>query len=155
MISRPLLLGLGGLLLIGMVQWVILPVFDYRSENASRADRARQRNLSMQLLAGDAARLEQGPARTKRSLFALVNNEAERLSLSRHIEALRPASRRENDDAERIEMRMAGVYLRQGVQWLHALESHPDVRIESLALRRTATNLLDMDMTVSLAGGTQ
>lgn len=155
MTSRPLLLGLGGLILLGSVQWIILPVLDYRADNASRAERARQRHLSMQLLTDDYAQLSRtAKPSAKRSLFTLLNSEAERLSLSRNIEALRPAARKEGTDAERIEMRLSGVYLKQGVQWLHALESHPGVRIESLSLRRTAKNLLDMDMAVSLAGGT-
>lgn len=66
-----------------------------------------------------------------------------------------PAARKENDGSERIEMRLTGLYLKQGVQWLHALESHPGVRVENLTFRRSAKNLLDMDMTVSLSGGTQ
>ena len=155
-VSRPLLLGLSGLALLGVVQWVILPAFEYRADNASRAERARQRHLSMQLLTDDYARLSQSnaaaPAKTRSSL---VNKEADRLSLSRRIEALRPAARKENDGSERIEMRLAGLYLKQGVQWLHALESHPGVRVENLTFRRSAKNLLDMDMTVSLSGGTQ
>jgi len=154
-VSRPLLLGLGGLALLGVVQWVILPAFEYR---ASRAERARQRHLSMQLLTDDYARLSQSNAAApakNRSLFSLVNKEADRLSLSRRIEALRPAARKENDGSERIEMRLTGLYLKQGVQWLHALESHPGVRVENLTFRRSAKNLLDMDMTVSLSGGTQ
>ena len=52
-------------------------------------------------------------------------------------------------------MRLTGLYLKQGVQWLHALESYPGVRVENLTFRRSAKNLLDMDMTVSLSGGTQ
>ena len=157
-VSRPLLLGLGGLALLGVVQWVILPAFEYRADNASRAERARQRHLSMQLLTDDYARLSQSNAAApakNRSLFSLVNKEADRLSLSRRIEALRPAARKENDGSERIEMRLTGLYLTQGVQWLHALESHPGVRVENLTFRRSAKNLLDMDMTVSLSGGTQ
>ena len=145
-VSRPLLLGLGGLALLGVVQWVILPAFEYRADNASRAERARQRHLSMQLLTDDYARLSQSNA------AAPAKN---RLSLSRRIEALRPAARKENDGSERIEMRLTGLYLKQGVQWLHALESHPGVRVENLTFRRSAKNLLDMDMTVSLSGGTQ
>ena len=137
-VSRPLLLGLGGLALLGVVQWVILPAFEYRADNASRAERARQRHLSMQLLTDDYARLSQSNAAApakNRSLFSLVNKEADR--------------------SERIEMRLTGLYLKQGVQWLHALESHPGVRVENLTFRRSAKNLLDMDMTVSLSGGTQ
>lgn len=91
-VSRPLLLGLGGLALLGVVQWVILPAFEYRADNASRAERARQRHLSMQLLTDDYARLSQSNAAApakNRSLFSLVNKEADRLSLSRRIEALR------------------------------------------------------------------
>ena len=136
-VSRPLLLGLGGLALLGVVQWVILPAFEYRADNA----RLSQSNAA-------------APAKN-RSLFSLVNKEADRLSLSRRIEALRPATRKENDGSERIEMRLTGLYLKQGVQWLHALESHPGVRVENLTFRRSAKNLLDMDMTVSLSGGTQ
>ena len=99
-VSRPLLLGLGGLALLGVVQWVILPAFEYRADNASRAERARQRHLSMQLLTDNYARLSQSNAAApakNRSLFSLVNKEADRLSLSRRIEALRPAARKEND----------------------------------------------------------
>jgi len=94
------------------------------------------------------------PGKT-RPLSSPVNRGADRLSLSRRIEALRPAARKENDGSERIEMRLTGLYLKQGVQWLHALESHPGVRVENLTFRRSAKNLLDMDMTVSLSGGTQ
>ena len=71
-VSRPLLLGLGGLALLGVVQWVILPAFEYRADNASRAERARQRHLSMQLLTDDYARLSQSNAAApakNRSLF--------------------------------------------------------------------------------------
>ena len=78
-VSRPLLLGLGGLALLGVVQWVILPAFEYRADNASRAERARQRHLSMQLLTDDYARLSQSNAAApakNRSLFRLVNKEA-------------------------------------------------------------------------------
>ena len=149
-VSRPLLLGLGGLALLGVVQWVILPAFEYRADNASRAERARQRHLSMQLLTDDYARLSQSNAAApakNRSLFSLPQ--------SRRSAALRPAARKENDGSERIEMRLTGLYLKQGVQWLHALESHPGVRVENLTFRRSAKNLLDMDMTVSLSGGTQ
>lgn len=116
-VSRPLLLGLGGLALLGVVQWVILPAFEYRADNASRAERARQRHLSMQLLTDDYARLSQSNAAApakNRSLFSLVNKEADRLSLSRRIEALRPAARKENDGSERIEMRLTGLYLNRG-----------------------------------------
>ena len=71
---------------------------------------------------------------------------------------MRPSARRparKTIGSERIEMRLTGLYLKQGVQWLHALESHPGVRVENLTFRRSAKNLLDMDMTVSLSGGTQ
>ena len=154
-VSRPLLLGLSGLALLGVVQWVILPAFEYRADNASRAERARQRHLSMQLLTPRLSQSNAAAPAKNRSLFSLVNKEADRLSLSRRIEALRPAARKENDGSERIEMRLAGLYLKQGVQWLHALESHPGIRVENLTFRRSAKNLLDMDMTVSLSGGTQ
>lgn len=155
--TRALLLGLGGILALGVTQWVILPVFDYRTDNASRAERARQRHASLQLLADDYARLSKSPETRSdakgRSLFGLVNREADRLSLSRNIEAIRPGARNDADGAERIEMRMTNVYLKQGVQWLHALESHPGLRVENLTLRRNAKNLLDMDMALSLSGG--
>lgn len=157
-VSRPLLLGLGGLALLGLVQWVILPVFDYRAANADRAERARKRHASLCALAADYGALARAPeaaAPQKRSLFSLVNREAERLSLSRRIEALRPAARDEKDGGERIELRMTGLYLQQAVQWLHALESRPGVRIDSLTLRRTAKNLLDLDMSVALSGSGQ
>lgn len=154
-VSRPLLLGLGGLLLLGLTQWVILPIFDFRDGNASRAERARLRHASLQGLAeeyGVLSRAPQDKAGQGRSLFGMVNREAERLALSRRIEALRPAARSEEDGGERIELRMAGLYLQQAVQWLHALESQPGVRVDSLTLRRTAKNLVDMDMSVSLSG---
>lgn len=51
----------------------------------------------MQLLTDDYARLSQSNAAApakNRSLFSLVNKEADRLSLSRRIEALRPAAAR-------------------------------------------------------------
>ena len=41
--TRALLLGLGGIVVLGVTQWVILPVFDYRADNASRAERAGRR----------------------------------------------------------------------------------------------------------------
>ena len=152
--ARALILGLGGLVVLGVVQWVVLPVFDYRADNASRAERAGLRRASLQRLADDYARLSRSPeAQPKgRSLFSLVNKEADRLSLSRHIEALRPGARNDADGAERIELRMTDVYLKQGVRWLHALESQPGVRIENLTLRRNAKNRLDMDMALSLSG---
>lgn len=155
-VSRPLLLGLGGLVLLGLVQWAILPVFDYRDANAERAERARKRHASLRALAADYgawARVPESAAPKNRSLFSLVNKEAERLSLSRRIEALRPAARDEKNGGERIELRMTGLYLQQAVQWLHALESRPGVRIDSLTLRRTAKNLIDLDMSVALSGG--
>lgn len=153
--SRPLLLGLGGLTLLGLAQWVVLPILDFRDGNASRAERARLRHASLQRLADEYGALSRTPeakAGQARSLFGMVNREAERLALSRRIEALRPAARSEENGGERIELRMAGLYLQQAVQWLHALESHPGVRVDSLTLRRTAKNLVDMDMSVSLSG---
>ena len=155
--SRPLLLGLGGLALLGLTQWVVLPIFDFRDDNASRAERARLRHASLQGLADEYGVLSRTPqAKTGgRSLFGMVNKEAERLAPSRRIEALRPAARSGEDGGERIELRMAGLYLQEAVQWLHALESHPGVRVDSLTLRRTAKNLVDMDMSVSLSGGGQ
>lgn len=103
---RPLLLGLGGLALLGVVQWVILPAREYRADNASHAPNAPGSAIfHAKLLTDDYARLSQSNAAApakNRSLFSLVNKEADRLSLSRRIEAPPPGGPQENDGSERI-----------------------------------------------------
>ena len=149
--SRPLLLGLGGLLLVALVAWVIVPLFEYRVAGAARLQRAKARHASMLTLCETASRLSRTPQQTTGpSLFSAVNREAEQLGLARNIETLRPSSR--NDTEEGLELRISGLYLRQGVQWLHALEARPGVRVDTLTLRRSAQNLLDIDMSVSRTG---
>ena len=151
--SRPLLLGLGGLLLIILVAWVIVPLFEYRAAGETRLHRAKNRHATMLTLCQTASRLSQAPQQTTGpSLFSTINREAEQLGLAQNIETLRPSSR--NGAEEGLELRISGLYLRQGVQWLHALEARPGVRIETLTLRRSAQNLLDIDMSVSHAGVT-
>ena len=48
---------------------------------------------------------------------------------------------------------MTGLYLRPCLEWLQALESVPGLRIESLNLRRTGQNQLDLDCDLSRPGG--
>lgn len=93
-VSRPLLLGLGGLALLGVVQWVILPAFEYRADNASRAERARQRHLSMQLLTDDYARLSQSNAAAPRKTAPCSASSTRRPTACPCPGALRPSARR-------------------------------------------------------------
>ena len=90
-VSRPLLLGLGGLALLGVVQWVILPAFEYRADNASRAERARQRHLSMQLLTDDYARLNGAASVAISDMEAFPLSVAVRLGADAAFKAADPA----------------------------------------------------------------
>ena len=106
---------------------------------------------------GQLAQSAPAERQQQQTLFSLVNSEAGRLQLSRRIEAARPAALRGKNgrggSVESLELRMTGLYLRPCLEWLQALESVPGLRIESLNLRRTGQNQLDLDCDLSRPGG--
>lgn len=136
-----------------------------------------QHGEKAELFAGEKADISaktDTSAGEKPDLFALVNNQAEKLHLSRYIEAARPSTEsvkvgtnatqlgtkvaqtqaKSSQTRQILELRMVGLNLNQCVDWLYTLESLPDLRIESLNLRRTAQGLLNLDLRLSL-GTTQ
>lgn len=159
-ISRPLLAGLIAALTGLALFWGVLPLFSWRAEGNARLARARAGQADIRVLAEEYGQLAQSaPAerQQQQTLFSLVNSEAGRLQLSRRIEAARPAALRGKNgrggSVESLELRMTGLYLRPCLEWLQALESVPGLRIESLNLRRTGQNQLDLDCDLSRPGG--
>lgn len=161
-ISRPLLLALLALLTLLALFRGVLPLFAWRAEGNARLERALARQAEIRVLADEyeqLARRAASASEQKQTLFRLVNSEAERLQLARRIEAARPSTLREGGarggPVESLDLRMNGLYLGQCVDWLHALEALPGLRIESLNLQRTVQNRLDLDCTLSRPGSLQ
>jgi type II secretory pathway component PulM len=149
---RPLIV-LAGLLTVLLLA-VALLLFSYRSESEGRLQQARQRCAEIGSLVKIMAEqpFREAP-QSGNPLFARVNREAERLALSRQIEALHPSVA--DDGGERIDLKMRSVYLDQCVAWIYALESFQDVKIASISLKRTDVNMLDLDMTLVRTGSAQ
>ena len=159
-ISRRLLAGLIAMLAVLALFWGVLPLFSWRAEGNARLARAQAGQAEIRALAEEYGRLAQSApaeARQQQSLFSLVNSEAGRLQLARRIEAARPARLREGNgrggSVESLELRMTGLYLKQCLEWLQALEAVPGLRIESLNLQHTGQNQLDLDCALSRPGG--
>lgn len=145
--------GIAGCILLMVLFFVIMPLFTYRTTGLERVQTAQENYTSIQNLANVAElSAKQATLAQDTSLFGRINKEAERLMLASRIETLRPVILQDTNGGERIDLRMTDVYLDQTVAWLFALESYPDIRIESLTLTRTGENLVTMDMVVIRQG---
>ncbi len=131
---------------------IIVPLFSYRSEGEARVRANQEEYTRIANLAALVDVSKKKPQQEEISLFGRLNREADRLGLTSNIETLRPLSQRSNDEGERIDLRITGLYLNQGIAWLFALESYPDTHLENLTITRNDANLLDMDMVIIRQG---
>lgn len=152
---RALMWGVGGLLFIGVIQYILFPLLEYRETCARQAERARKQYISLRALTREYRQLSEMSAfpdstKTEQGLFALVNAEAASVGIIGAIETLRPSSREGQENGERLELRLGEVDLSRSIRWLHALEQkHRDINVESLTLRRTTRGFLTLDMIIS------
>ncbi len=79
------------------------------------------------------------------SLFSSANEAGMELLLVDCIESLRPGTSQDGK-TEILDIQMRGLYLGEAMRWLQAMESIPGADMDSLSLRRTDMQLLDMDM---------
>lgn len=154
---RALIWGIGGLFFIGVIQYMVFPLFEYRERCIRKAERARNQYASLETLTQEYRQLSEISAfpdtskmETEQGLFALVNAEASSVGISGAIETLRPSSRGGQENGERLELRLGEVDLSQSIRWLYALEEkHRNINVESLTIRRTTRGLLTLDMILS------
>lgn len=81
----------------------------------------------------------------KQSLFSAINEKSAELGFTACIESLRPSAS-QDQKTEILDLQMRGLYLSEAMRWLQTMEALPDVRIDTLNLRRTDKQLLDLDM---------
>ena len=163
--DRQLLLGaaLAVALLTAVIQWVVLPVADYRETLGRNIAQARQelsvvaeRGREYAELAAKAPRnarpANAAKGKPEQTLFALLESLAAQKQLRANIEYIRP-SVRQGTGGERhdvVEMRLNGVGLNQLVPYLEAVQATGrGIGVERLNMRSHEKRPLDVDLVFS------
>lgn len=163
--DRQLVLGaaLVVALLVAVVQWIVLPVADYRESLGREIAQAEQSLARVTALGAEYADLS---AKARRSgggksgqagqagqtLFALLENLAAREKLRPSIEFIRPSVRQGAGNVRHdvVEMRLNGVGLDQLVSYLEAVKaSGRGVLVERMNLRSHDKRPMDVDLVFS------
>ena len=149
------------LLLFAAINWIVLPIGDYRHELAAEAaETARELGDLQRLvrhheqLVSQAGAVRKGAVRAQ-TLFSLLENTATRLELRRNIEFMRPSERTAEGGAsdEVVEMRLAGVPLDKLVAYLEAVAAAGQgVRVDRLNMRSNEKRPLDVDLVFAVLG---
>lgn len=79
------------------------------------------------------------------SLFYRLNEISEQLNMTQQIESITPSSRTENY-SEKLEIRLANLYLDQCVAWLNLWQAYPDIKIEQLSMQKNNDNFFSLSM---------
>lgn len=158
--QRLIVLGVGGILLIVLVQFVLLPCVTYVRSLDRDIVRAKREYASVQQLVDRLRVLQRAESVAvkaasgeKDALFAHVEQLARRFGLQRNLESMRPSSRQIDDATveDEVTMRFRGATQKQLLQMLYAVEyQEVGLAVKTLGLRKDKKRLLDIDLSVTL-----
>ncbi len=154
------ILALGGLALILLVQFVILPLVDWRTGSARRKARAWTELEQIQELAGRYRelieardKLAKGGNKAQGTLYAIVDGTARNLKISKKIKFIKP-ERRDYEGGvkqEIVSVGLTGLYVDEAVRFLHAMEVDVDgIAVREAHFKRDKNQLLDVDLVMSM-----
>lgn len=152
--------AVAGVALILLVQFVILPLVDWRESSARSKTRAWAELAQIEELAARyqdliSARdkLARGGNKSQGTLYAIVDGTARSLKISKKIRFIKP-ERRDYEASvkqEIVSVGLSGLYVDEAVRFLHAMEKDVDgVAVREAHFKRNKSNLLDLDLVMSM-----
>lgn len=158
--KRALYMGAAGLGLIVLV-WGGLALFDLVGGAGGDMQRVRRDMGRMQALsdeyrklAGDRERLASAGNRAQGTLYAILDGITRGHGIAGNVRFMKPSVRQEDGGPreELVSMGVAGLYSDQLVRFLHQVEiAAGGLSVESANIRRTRTDMMDAEITVSMA----
>lgn len=156
--GRAMTLGVAGLSLLLLVQFIILPLARGISDSQKRLHGAHKALARAERLAREYVRLG-GAAQpdggeidvvAQGTLFARMEVAGRGLKLDSMVESMRPETKTLPDGSERqqVRVRLSGLGMGELLNYLRECETVVGGRVDSLGLRRNRDRLLDVDMVV-------
>jgi len=158
--NRAVLLGCCGILLLAILQFILLPAWDYRQAMTRKVHNSIAALHDTEILAHQYTSLIQQRSELSKesnaqqgTLFALVEKVCRKLSISSAIDAIHPTQQalENNLIQETLNLRLKGLHQRSLTKFLYAVEHQlQGITVTNLAITRTKENLLDADFTLSM-----
>lgn len=159
--------ALGGcaLLLLGILQFILLPAWDYKEAMNNEVHRKQKALRRVNSLSSEYSNLIQQRKELSKegnqqqgTLFALVEKITRDLTINSNIDAIRP--KRNNVESNLIQeiltVRFKRLYQRSLIKFLYTLEHDVEgITVKELIIARTKNNLLDVNVTLSMTTSTQ
>ncbi len=122
----------------------ILVLFQWQKQLSMQEDYERSRQDLFEIQELIAKIPKKTPSiQSNQSLFFLVTKLTENSQLSSKLTLIQPI---ENNDGERLNIRLENLYLDQFIAWLEELSKHKSIDIEQLNLTRTEQNTLNFSL---------
>ena len=156
--QRTLTLGICGILLLGTLQFLLLPSMDYKENMTKQVTRNRNAVGKLHVLTQEYSQLltkrkalSKGLDRNKGTLFAIVEKVARELKINKKIDSVRPQKRLlENSlTEEEVTLRFKGLYQKHLVNFLYKIEkSLQGITVKNISIKQTKQKLLDVDISL-------
>jgi len=149
---RTVLIGTAAvLILVSIVVWGVLPVYEYRQELRQRQEQTRQQLAQVSRLAAEyrqakraaASRPDDDAKSTQSSLFSFVENQADRDDIKRHIAYMRPNTVESPTGAveKQVQIRLEDIRLAPFLAFLKHIEyAETDISVTRLTIRSPRDN---------------
>ncbi|XPV77104.1 MAG: type II secretion system protein GspM [Desulfovibrio sp.] len=158
--KRILLLAGIGLLVVCVVQFVVMPVLDFKDESLKQLRRQEQRYDRLQQYAWNyaslvAARKNQAKKfdTGKGALLGTVNKEVKQLNLAKNLASMKPGSNKLQNGfkEETVTLRFDRMYLEDVVKFLHRMEEQNDgILVKAVSLARKKGSFLSVDIILAM-----
>ncbi len=158
--NRTLILGICGVLLLSILQFILLPAMDYKEDMERQVIRNTKAIEELEPLTEEYSQLLQkrealskGLDKNKGTLFAIVEQVARDLHINRNIEAVRPKKHdlKNNLVEEDVTLRFNGLYQRHLVSFLYKIEKDlQGITVTNLSIKQTKAKMLDVDIALTM-----
>lgn len=157
---RTFVLGICGILLLSILQFILLPAMDYDEAMKRQVGRNNNAIGKLELLTKEYSQLIQnrralskGLDKNKGTLFAIVEKVARKLRINKNIDAVRPQKHEIENNLveEEVTLRFKGLYQKHLVTFLYKIEKElQGITVKNLNIKQTKEKLLDVDIALTM-----
>lgn len=157
---RALTLGICGVLLLSILQFILLPAMAYKEDMERQVIQHTKAIGKLETLTKEysqllkkRAALSKGLDKNKGTLFAIIERIARELRINRNIDAVRSKKHdlKNNLIEEEVTLRFKGLYQKHLVNFLYKIEKKiQGITVKTLTIRQTKAKMLDVDITLAM-----
>ncbi|OBQ46590.1 type II secretion system protein GspM [Halodesulfovibrio spirochaetisodalis] len=163
--QRTITLAICGVLLLGVLQFIALPMLDFKEEMTAQVKKNSKALSKLDVLTQEYSQLQakrkaltSGTNANKGTLFAIVEKVAREQKINELIESVRP-QRQELDNnlvEEKVQVRFDNLYQQDLMRFLYTVEkSLQGITVQNIEIRRTKDDLLKADLSLIMTTSKQ